>query len=801
MTSLYPLPLKKSFFTTALLLLVFTGYAQRGPNAPVGTIKGTVKTQDGQPAPYVNLYIKENTNKGATTSDDGSFTIKGVKEGSYTLVTSFVGYSPEEKTVEVVAGQTAYVDFQLAESSEQLSEVVITDSRSVNEKTTTIGKADIKAMDLPQSVMVIDRSVLERQQSLRLSDVLMNTNGVYVMGASGGTQEEIAGRGFAFGSNNTFKNGIRFNNGVMPEVSSVERVEVLKGSNAILFGNVAAGGVLNLVTKKPKFERGGEISMRAGSYDFYKPAFDIYGAIGNSEKVAYRVNSSYENARSFRDGVTSERIYFNPSLLIKAGRKTEVLVEGDYLKDNRTLDYGIGAIDYAIVDLPRSRFLGASWSYYKAEQKSATITVSHELTKNWKLRATTAYQGYDNDQYGTTRPNASGNAVKADGTWVRGLQRAGVDQQYYLGQIDATGKFKTGSVEHAVLIGTDIDRYDNTTPTYAYVNPVNKKNTYDTINIFNLDEREQRQDIPSINRTARTKNPIDRVGFYVQDLVSLTAKLKVLAGIRYSYIESESNVLTYATSTEVSTTYYDDAFTPRFGIVYQPIKEVSIFTSYANSFTLNTAKGIDGNILPPSFLDQYEAGVKSELLNGLLSANLTVYQIVNSNLVVPVPDQAGVSQVSGEVTSKGVEVDVMSKPINGFSFVAGYSYNDTRYTKSDFYVEGSRLRYNPSHTGNASAYYTFANGALKGLNVGVIGFYMGERVAGRSTSIANPGYKLMPVPSFFQFDASAGYAFDNISVRLKVSNLLNELSYHAHDDNSVNPIAPRMFSATVAYKW
>jgi iron complex outermembrane receptor protein len=172
-----------------------------------------------------------------------------------------------------------------------------------------------------------------------LGDALKNVNGVYIMGTSGGTQEEIAGRGYAFSSSNTFRNGVRYNNSVLPEMSSLERVEVLKGSNAILYGNVAAGGILNLVTRKPKFEKGGEISFKAGSFDFCKPSVDLYGPINNSEQLAFRVNASYEKANSFRDNVRVERFYANPSFLLKVSARTEVLVEADYITDRRTSDY------------------------------------------------------------------------------------------------------------------------------------------------------------------------------------------------------------------------------------------------------------------------------------------------------------------------------------------------------------------------------------------------------------------------------------------------------------------------------
>jgi iron complex outermembrane recepter protein len=152
--------------------------------AQQGTVKGVVKTSDGQPAAYVNVALKEN-NKGTITAEDGSFTLKNVKAGTYTLITSFVGFQPQEKQVAVTANEITVVDFSLSESSEQLAEIVVSDTRSLNEKTVEIGKAGIKPMDLPQSIIVIDKTVLENQQVGRLSDVLVNTSGIYLMGASG----------------------------------------------------------------------------------------------------------------------------------------------------------------------------------------------------------------------------------------------------------------------------------------------------------------------------------------------------------------------------------------------------------------------------------------------------------------------------------------------------------------------------------------------------------------------------------------------------------------------------------------
>jgi len=790
-----------------LLLLTFTftvkaqDIASLSESAPNGHIKGVIYTSDNTPIEFVSVSVK-GTTRGDISGEDGRYQIRNLKEGTYTLVTAYVGLEAQEKEVAVIAGQTILVDFILPHSSKQLSEVTITDRKSMNQKPVSVGKVAIAPLDLPQSVVTINKEVLEQQQTLRLSEVLQNVAGVYQMGNTGGIQEEVASRGFALGSSNTFKNGVRFNNGVMPEMSALESAEILKGSSALLYGNVSAGGVLNLVTKKPRFENGGEISMRAGSYNLFKPSLDIYGAVNNSDKVAFRLNTTYESADSFRDNVSSERYYVNPSLLIKAGSKTDILLEGDYLHDNRTPDYGVGAVNFNINNIPRSQFLGASWGYYNVNQASATATITHQLSQIWQVRAIAAYQNFNSNLYATSRPTAFPDTLPA-GSLVRSLQRSATEEKYYLGQFDIIGKFKTGAVGHQILVGTDADWYRTNTGVFKIVyDPDDASETYyDIINIYNPNfYNEQRTDIPSANRTGTTKTPTNRFGVYVQDMVSVSDKIKVLAGLRYSYQASVSS----------STKAYNDAYSPKLGVVYQPTKFTSVFASYSNSFAVNTGTDVNGNALAPSVYNQYEAGVKNELFKGLISANVTAYKIVVDNYAQTVlstdstynPDYPSAKELAGQVTSKGVEFDLVSKPIKGFNFIIGYSYNDTRYTASnDKYLSGSRLRYNPNHTANASIFYTFRENFLRGLNAGVTSYYTGNRLAGRNTTTTQVNYKLIALPDYVQFDAHLGYTLNKLAFRVKVTNLLNEMSYYAHDDNSINPIAPRQFSTTISYKF
>ncbi|WP_246558644.1 TonB-dependent receptor [Hymenobacter piscis] len=789
-----------------------------------GRLAGQILDSRGEPLEGVSVALK-GTSLGTLTGTDGRFRLSA-PAGSYQLVVSRLGYVTQELAVVVAGGQTTVLPTVTATAGQQqLQEVTVTGARSLNERPVAIGKLPIAPLDLPQSTFTVERQTLEQQQALRLSDVLANVSGVYVMGNTGGYQEEIAGRGFSFGSSNTFKNGVRYNNSILPETSSLERLEVLKGSTAILYGNVAAGGVLNLVTKKPRFESGGSLGLRAGSYDFYKPTLDLYGAVNGSTHVAFRVNATYENSRSFRREVQGERFYVNPSLLFKIGGKTDLLLEGDYLNDRRTPDFGIGAINYRIPDVPRSRFLNTTWANIGTEQKSATATLTHHLNDTWQVRGVAAYQGFGNALRSASRPSnvrdsvdvfsgvdKSGKPIKIltgspalYGNLVRSLQASETQEDYFLGQLDLTGKVQTGRLKHTVLVGMDADKYN--TRAIAY----NAIGRYDSINVFNPGQYAENSAVPGFSRNTRTHSSVRRVGAYVQDLLEITPKLKLLAGVRYSYQETGSTQYAYKTAqTTDRPKRYDDAFSPRVGLVYQPLQTLSVFASYANSFTTNSGQDNTGAALPPSLIDQYEVGVKNELFNGLLSANLTAYQIVNSNLAQTILATAPnynvnlptAQELAGEVTSRGLELDVQSKPVQGWSVLGGYSYNRTAYTKSTIYTVGSLLRYNPNHTANASVFYTFDQGVLSGLQLGLTTLYMGERQAGRSTrsTVQGDNFRLIPLPAYAQLDASVGYTYDRLSLRLKLSNVLNQLSYNVHDDNSVNPIAPRQFATTLAYR-
>ncbi|MDH7460975.1 TonB-dependent receptor [Chitinophagaceae bacterium 26-R-25] len=779
-----------------------------------GVITGKITTTDGKPAAYVNVVLKE-TSKGTISNEDGTFSLRNVKIGQYTLVVSYTGLQTQSKEVAVTAGNSTEASFILKETSKELDEVIVNAKRGLNAKPLSIGKAPIDPMDLPQSISVINKDIITDQQSQRLSDVVKNVNGIYLATTRGSTQEAFSGRGYSFGSNNMFKNGARVNSGAMPEVSSLERVEVLKGSPAILFGNVAPGGILNMVTKQPKFQYGGEVSMRAGSNALYKPSFDVYGPI--SKTIAFRLNGTYENAKSYRDVVKSERYYVNPSLLFKLGKRTELLVQGDYLHHNFTPDFGIPSVaDSAISKLPRNRFLGTNWQYAKTEQSSAGFTLKHQLNDNWTITANGSYQMYKRDYYSIERMQAAAN-----GNLPRPINRLYTREDYYVGSVDLTGKFKTASIEHTLLAGVDADRFYTTNYTYNLANV--KGGIYDTINIYDDTKYIARTDIPEATKLRLGHQPVNRFGAYVQDLISISSKLKVLVGVRWSYQDSKApDTLLYTTNVKtMGSDKVDKAFSPRAGIVYKPFEHTSIFASYSNNFVVNTGTDINYKQLDPSIVNQYEVGVKNDFLNGKLSANVTVYRIVNNNLAQTAPfladgtpnSNANIKVLAGETTSDGVELDITAHPLRGLDIIAGYSYNNMRYTNTPDvkgnYVEGQRLVNTPANTANGSVFYNFASDSkLKGFKLGATVVYIGDRFGGwndtKDPSKPAGTYtksRLIPVSGFTTVDVSAGYTFKHISVLAKLSNITNTFNYYVHENYSINPIPPRQFMATVAYRF
>lgn len=801
-----------------ILLTLVTVFVYFLVNAQVstGNIEGVITTPDGKPVADVNVILK-GENKHTTTNHKGYFEFREILFGNYILIYSFTGETSHEVPVTVPPDRKLANQYNLALNGNALKEVVVRIGGSINQGAASIGKSNIQIMDMPQAVTIIGQSTIENQQAQRLSDVVKNVNGMYLGGMRASTQETFYARGYNLGSTNTFKNGFRINSGVMPEMSAIENVEVLKGGAALLYGNVAPGGIINMVTKKPKFNFGGEVNMRAGSFDLYKPTIDIYGPV--SKSIAYRVNGTYEKANSYRDVVNTKRFYVNPSLLFKLSEKTKLLVQGDYLRHEFTPDFGIGSMSdkagvyggKTIPDVDRSAFFGTPWKYAKTNQATASFEINHQLTDSWSINALGGYQNYHRDYFSTERIQADVN-----GKWRRPLGKTDNKQDYYTGQVYLNGDFNTGFVNHKLLVGADFEKDNATNLTSAYTS----SSFYDTISLINPIAYTARTDMPT-NWKWNTSafSDVTRFGAYVQDLISLSQQFKLLAGIRWSLQQADPTQTTYLLKNDsigYGAKQIDKAFSPRVGLVYQPTNFTTVFASYSNSFTPNNGVDINENRLKPSIIDQYELGVKNDFFNGLLNVNLTLYRIINNNLSQMAEfDKNGnpnnnttYRELTGQTTSDGIELDFKTQPVKGWDILAGYSFNKMRYTetsgKSGSYLKGERLVNSPAHTANATSFYTIQKGKVKGLKFGAGFYYVGERNAGWNTTyLANGSLnnRIFEVKGFTTVDVSAGYTYKKISLLAKLANITNTFNYYVHENYSINPIPPRNFVITAAFKF
>lgn len=714
-------------------------------------------------------------------------------------------------------------------STRTIEDIKLHKTGNPNNAKVSTTKSQLDVMETPQAISVITHEVIEQQQAQQLSDVVKNVNGIYITSARGASQDSFGARGYLFGNENIFKNGSRVNSGIFPEVAGLERVEVLKGSAAILYGNVAPGGIVNMITKKPLFRNGGTVALSYGSWNNTKPSVDVYGAL--SKNAAFRVNGSYETKDSFRDFVSSEKHYFNPSFLFNISDKTQIILEADYLKHRFTPDFGLGSlmdqqtgISSFDTGLSINSFIGAKWQYQISQMATSSITLNHQFNENWSLNTVASYQNYTKDYYSTERIQWLVNTTNTpERSFNQSLNKTYNEQNYASLQFNLNGNFKTGNIEHKILTGIDGDYGKADNYTFYTKETGNLASTNFTGALTYLDNPSTWNNIPQFEAFKKdlTSIPTIRFGAYTQDLMNF-GKFKFLAGVRFNYLETKARTfIDYKNNKPAikqdTNKLIEKAFSPRLGFIYEINDRIMAFASYANSFTPNnTGSNTDiyGNPLASSIINQYEIGLKSSIIKNTLSLNLTTYQIDNSNLLsTAIYDKDGnpnnnpnLKFLSGKSRSKGVELDITGNPTPNLSLIGGISYNHAVYVKTPdtkgSFVEGERIVRTPELTINASAFYTFPK-YIKGLKLGVTAFHTGNRLAGWNNTKypeTNQINRVIELGGYTTVDFSVGYQYKKFLIQGKVGNFFNAVNYNIHENYSVNPIMPRNYYFTLSYK-
>ncbi|MBD2771749.1 TonB-dependent siderophore receptor [Iningainema tapete] len=640
---------------------------------------------------------------------------------------------------------------------------------------TTATKTDTPIRDIPASIQVIPRQVLEDQKAVNLIDAIRNVSGVS-LGATGGLTSfpnQFTIRGFTTGSLNgsNYVNGLRLRGRLFSETANIEQVEVLKGPASVLYGQAEPGGIINTTTKQPLAAPYYAAELTVGSYDFYRPAIDISGPLNTDKTARYRLNAAYRTSGSFVDFVDAERIAIAPVFSFDLGKNTTLTLEADYQRSSIPDYDGLPAVGTVLPNpfgrVPKSRFIDDP----KLENQRYNDTLvgyrlQHKFSDNWSVRNAFNAEIFDVDE------DIISPALAADNrTVTRTAFRGTTDAQYYTLQTDLIGKVTTGSIKHDLLFGFDLF--------WASSETIRRTTTLPSLNLFN--PIYERSPVQFITKSTDIFDRQNIIGVYAQNLISLTDNLKILLGGRFDWVDQSQDNRLRLTNTTVKQN--DSAFSPRVGIIYQPIKPVSLYASYSRSFlpaglfTINA----DNTPFKPTKGEQYEVGVKTEFLDGRLSATIAAYQITKQNIVVPdpTPGRSNLSIQIGEQQSKGIELDIVGQPIPGLNLIATYSYTDAEFTQDTRpNFQGNQPNNVPRHSASLWATYEIQSGGLKGLGFGGGLFFVGDRKG----DLANT----FTLPSYVRTDTTIFYRRNNWRVGLNFKNLF-DLDYFesARDRNAV----------------
>ncbi len=656
----------------------------------------------------------------------------------------------------------------------------------------TATKTNTPLMETPLSITVMPKAVIQDQQAVQLSDVTKNVSGVFQGTNLGGFVEQFIMRGFNTSYVNYY-DGYRFPNASGMSLANAERVEVIKGTAANLYGRVEPGGMINVVTKRPQLMPYYALQQQFGSYDLYRTTADATGAVTENGSLLYRLNLEYLTKNSFRDYGYNERTFLAPSITWKISDRDQVDVDLMYSEQNSQVDYGLplNTLTNRPANVPISRYLGepaTDNSHSNLYNTGATYT--HAFSEDWKLSAKFTYLNRNVDFSQTSPlpflpfppfpPSLNTQTGVMQRAYTRGINT--IDS--YFGTVDMTGRFTTGVAKHTLLAGWD--NYQLTLTEQNYLYPANSINIYNPIyrpiNISQL----QPNDFHDGN--------LQWNGAYIQDQITLFTKLHILGGGRYDWISETAGISdkSLALASARSTSVQNGRFNPRVGLLYQPWQWLSLYGNYVESLgaaNINTTP--NGTILQPETAEQLEAGFKTVFFEERLSSTVAFYSLTKQNMPILKPGTFFFESIS-KARSQGIEVDVAGKITEGLSLIANYTATDALILQGKY--AGNALWNVPKNAGSVWAKYDLQQEALTGLSLGAGVYLQGQKPGDMANSYQLPGYG--------RVDALVKYkiAAAKTTLQFNVENLLSKQYYTSSLPNniySINPGTPITFMGSI----
>ncbi|NJI23185.1 TonB-dependent siderophore receptor [Aeromonas veronii] len=652
--------------------------------------------------------------------------------------------------------------------------MTVVGKRSQHQEVATATRTNTPAKLVPQTIDSVKVSELTAFGQPTLSEALSGIPGV---NASGDTRfDGVNIRGFS-ASNDFYLDGFRDDMQYTRDLGNIERVEVLKGPAAVLYGRGSTGGIVNRVSKKPQKGQESSVTARVGSFDSQRLAADLNGEA--SEQVQLRLNMAQEDKDSFRNGVKSKRTLLAPSANWEISDNLNWLVQYERNEHDRTPDRGIPGVNGRPADVPREYvYSDTSRDFIDDVTQSTRSRLSWDINDQWQLRQQLGYSTLDSQFDNTYVTSVKGDQVTRS-RWQQDLKAKNL-----ISNTEAEGLFQTGPVEHRLLAGFEQNWQERTPKLYQNATAIPSGNLYDP------------GSLPTYNGAMKlssdAKHKVRGNGLYLQDQLSL-GDWHLVGGLRRDDFTVTSR--RYDLNKEESVSV--NSLSPRLGLVWNPLEDHAFYTSYSKTFTpvggelIGITPGDKNNSLEPQHTRLYEGGVKSDWLNGKLATTLSLYRLEMYNKRTKDPLDPTKVILTGLQRTEGVELSARAELTDEIYLRGGFAIQDAEQVKADADLQGKRPM-NVSRQ-NGQFYLGYKSGEQGWFGeTGVTA--VGDRFADNANTTTLPGYA--------RFDARAGYRWQQWEAELSAENLTDhEYFVSATSANQIMPGTPRQLSLTGTYRF
>lgn len=768
-------------------------------------IYGKVVTSINDPISDINLKILE-IDFNIRTDKQGNYAIENLNPGTYTLSLKKLGFDAQTKTVKLTENQRLEVNFLLVEKEKLLEEVNVRGFSTNNyyeDSSSTIAKLPLKNLENAQVYNSIPKKLLQDQVVTEMNDALKNATGVTRLwestGRGGDGAEYYTMRGFSVQP--TMINGVPgVNNGAIDPIN-IETIDVLKGPSGTLFGSpmISYGGLINITTKKPHEKLAGSFGYVVGSFGQNRLTGDIN--IPLDKKTAIRINTAFNHQNSFQDAGFRKSFFIAPSFKFTPSERVTFLINTEFQNAesaNAPMIFLNRNAPLSHTDLDEfEKLYEKSFTSNDLTIKNPTMSIQAQglvkLSKNWNSQTILSRsQSKNNGYYHYFWDFSDGN------TFGRYISKRNGETQTTDIQQNFIGDFQLGKIRNRMVIGLDFfnSTIINASSNWVYNGSLTVLDGNDTG--FLTQNGVDSLLSTSFEGVSQAKNQV--ISAYVSDVINFTPTLSAMASVR---IDRFSGLTNYWSTDEVENQV---TISPKFGLVYQPIKDkVALFVNYMNGFVnqapVQVADANGQNVrmksLEPEQANQYEFGLKTNVWKEKIALTASYYNILVSNKVMSDPTNINDIIQGGKVNSKGVEVSLIANPIRGLNVVAGYSFNQAEVTQDDpanGYLGLRPEEAGPSRLGNFWLQYTLPSTKLQGLGIGFGGNYASEHLT--LNRLVTGQFSL---PAYTILNGALSYNIKSYDLILKCNNLLNRRYYSGW--STITPQQLRSISLSFNYKF